>query len=148
MNKFNSYEKQGLEQQFAEELKMVFSQFQYMDHSNFVMLREFVEDEDYKVYNKNLMTITKYSGLSLIGGLILNRFLTTSRFFPKNIFIRLPIRLGLLLIPNIPFIPLYKEKMEKSNQILYKYNLRINKFRKTMNLKYYDPQGKILEKKL
>ena len=42
-----------------------------------------------------------------VGGIVLNRLFTKSRFLPKHIVFRFPIRLGLFLLPNMPLFNYY-----------------------------------------
>ena len=69
-----------------------------------------------------------------MGGLILNRLFTKSRFLPRSLLARAPVRVGLFLLPNIPFFGYYTRLFRENTALLDRYEKRLNNFRRTGNL--------------
>lgn len=76
-----------------------------MTYPNFLLgMKEVSEKKDYELFYKNSLNMGKYFVLSLGVGVVLNRFYTKSRFLPKLMIFRLPVRVSLLLLPNLPIL--------------------------------------------
>lgn len=144
--KLNPMEEQELRKQFVKGAQMLSMQLPEVNTFSFLMgMSELSEKPHRETFLKNIKNISKYFLVSSLAGIITNRLFTKSKFLPNNFFLRFVGRSVFFFLPNLAFSNIYMNSLNQNNLILRDYNLRLFKFRKTNDIRYYDPNDIIFK---
>ena len=104
----NIMEERELQNQFRNGLIGLAVNVPKITFPNFLLgMKEVSEKKDFDLFYKNTLNMGKYLFLNMGIGVIFNRFYTKSKFVPRLMVFRLPVRLSLLLLPNLPLLGFY-----------------------------------------
>lgn len=106
-------------------------------------MKDVVLLEDYNKVQSGIKQNFKYFLGSSIFGVALNRGLTKSPFYPSYFIVRFPLRMLLFFSPNFLFYQQHSRSLINTIGILRDYNQRLDRFRLTGNISYWDPKEEI-----
>ncbi len=144
--KLNPMEEMELRNQFQKGAYMFALQVPEIGIFSFLFgMSELSEKKHQQAVKKNLTNFSKYFFVSSIGGVLFNRGFTKSKFLPNSFYLRFPLRLFLFFLPNLLFSNIYMNSFQETTNIISLYNMRLDKFKKTQDIKYYDPDDAIFQ---